>query len=312
MTKTVVRNAKAAIRKLAERFRGRQPAQLPGISVADYWTRHNVTMHKRFENAEQSMEYFHWRNAQYVNYIELMPVSGLDRLTVLDLGCGPGNDLVGIGQFSRPASLIGADVSASSLNEAKARLALHDISADLCLLNSTSPTLPFESGSIDYIHTSGVLHHVQDLESTLRECRRVLGSRGRMRVMVYNYTSVWLHLYVAYVKRIGERIYQELDIRDAFARTTDGPECPIARVYKPTEFVALAERNGFTCEFLGAAISSWELSLLPRRFEAVMAEPLEKEHRDFLLSLTFDSRGLPMFEGHYAGVDGCYLLMPKT
>jgi len=55
-----------------------------------------------------------------------------------------------------------------------------------------------------------------------------------------------------------------------------------------------------------------ELGLLPRRFEAVMDERLEKEHREFLLSLTFDNRGLPIYEGHWAGVDGCYLLTPKA
>ena len=56
---------------------------------------------------------------------------------------------------------------------------------------------------------------------------------------MYNYDSVWVHLYVAYVKKVKEGLYQDLDVRGAFAKTTDGPHCPISRVYKPEEFCGL-------------------------------------------------------------------------
>ena len=35
-----------------------------------------------------------------------------------------------------------------------------------------------------------------------------------------------------------------------------------------------------------------------------------REHRDFLLALTFDNRGFPMYNGNYAGLDGCFELTP--
>ena len=50
------------------------------------------------------------------------------------------------------------------------------------------------------------------------------------------------------------------------AKTTDGVDCPFARVYKPQEFIDLAEPCGFRCRFLGAGVSLFETSLLPRRF----------------------------------------------
>ena len=43
---------------------------------ADYWTSHNVTNHRGFPSAKASLDYFHWRNAQYYPYIDLMPVTG--------------------------------------------------------------------------------------------------------------------------------------------------------------------------------------------------------------------------------------------
>jgi|GEM_PF-6486271 len=91
----------------------------PGGSVEEYWTEHNVTLHKRFTDSASSLEYLHWRNSQYYGYAELMPTSVEDNLSILDFGCGPGNDLVGFGVMSKPCRLVGVDVSASSLTEAK-------------------------------------------------------------------------------------------------------------------------------------------------------------------------------------------------
>jgi len=87
--------------------------------VREYWTAHNVTGHLRFRSAQQSLEYFHWRNSQYPGYIDLMPVAGFDGQHVLDFGCGPGHDLVGFGSYSKPARLVGADVSSTSLSESR-------------------------------------------------------------------------------------------------------------------------------------------------------------------------------------------------
>jgi SAM-dependent methyltransferase len=275
-----------------------------------YWTDHNVTNHQGFASLGASLAYFHWRNDQYPGYIELMPVSNKDGLVVLDYGCGPGNDLVGFGHFSRPARLIGIDISTRSLAESRARLALHNIPAELIHGNEAEGRLSLQDRSIDYIHSSGVLHHTKDPAAVLREFRRVLRPTGACRIMVYNYHSLWLHLHVAYIKRIKERLYGDMDIRAAFSRTTDGPECPISRVYQPEEFGKLASECGFRCRFLGAAVSLYEMSLLPLRFEAAMNANLAAEHREFLLALTLDDRGFPRFHDHYAGVDGCYELVP--
>lgn len=286
----------------------------PGESAADrtasYWTSHNVTGHERFANSAASLEHLHWRNAQYFNYIELMPVSGHDGQVVLDLGCGPGNDLVGLGVFSSPARLVGADVSITALDEARERAALHGLSVELAALPRTSAELPYEDASIDYIHCSGVLHHVADAEASLRECRRLLRPGGEMRVMVYNYESLWVHLYVAYVKQTLEGAYADLDIHSAFARTTDGPECPVSRAYVPADFLRMARDTGFRGEFLGASVSMWEMNLLPRRFEAVMDRRLVREHRDFLLGLELDRLGYPLHRGHHAGIGSCFSLRP--
>jgi ubiquinone/menaquinone biosynthesis C-methylase UbiE len=279
--------------------------------VADYWTGHNVTTHHEFATPEESEQYFDWRNDQYFNYINLMPVSGHDGKVILDYGCGPGHDLVGFGLRSHPRKLIGMDVSQRSIAEAAKRLRLHSIVAELTCIPPNAKELPLASHSVDYVHCSGVLHHVPDPYQTLSEFRRVLKPTGQLRIMVYNYDSLWLHLYVAYLTVIVSGRFNDIDIRSAFAKTTDGEECPISRVYRMSEFTNLALSAGFDTVSSGAAISMHEMSLFPRRFDAIMDRRLRAESRHFLQDLTLDERGYPLHDGHYAGVDCCYLLCPR-
>lgn len=286
---------------------------MTSFGVADsatqsYWTRHNVTLHERFPTPEESLEYFHWRNDQYFNYIQLMPVSGQDGKTVLDYGCGPGHDLIGFGVYSKPKRLIGVDISSSSLDEAKARLALHGIQGETIQLDPSQPALPFEDASIDHIHSSGVLHHTPDPRLILRELRRILKPGGTMNVMVYNYESLWLHLYVAYQRSIVEGMYPELSILEQFARSTDGEDCPIANCYRPQEWIDICSEAGFTAEFTGAAISMYEASLFAKRYDAIRDRRLRAESRKFLLELEVDRYGFPTYRGHHAGVDACFRL----
>jgi SAM-dependent methyltransferase len=204
------------------------------LTPAEYWSHQTVAV-LDVATPDESLAYFHWRNDQYRGYIDLMSVAGHDGEVVLDYGCGPGHDLVGIGHYSSPARLMGCDVSPKALWMARKRLDLHDTTVDLVQIGETDDRLPFDDGSIDYIHSSGVLHHVPDPVAVLREFGRILKPDGYSRVMVYNYDSVWLHLYVAYQMQLVERKYADLNIRDAFSKTTDGQFCPIAEVWTPPE-----------------------------------------------------------------------------
>ena len=300
------------MRSLLSRIKRRLARMVSGpdqpATSAQYWTQTNVTNHHAFSTAAESLEYFHWRNDQYPGYIELMPVAGQDGKVVLDYGCGPGHDLIGFGAYSKPRRLIGVDVSPTSLAEAGQRARLHGLQVEFFRINEQDNSIPVESGSVDYIHSSGVIHHTPDPEKVLRELKRVLAPGGRMRIMVYHYDSLWLHLFVAYTLRIQQGAYPGLDLRQVFTKTTDGENCPISNVYQPEEFRSLAGKAGLACRFLGAALSLHELRLFPQRFDAIMDRRLPAEHRAFLLGLKTDDKGYPLHGGTYAGVDGCYEL----
>ncbi|AXV07589.1 Transcriptional regulator, ArsR family [Euzebya pacifica] len=90
--------------------------------------------------------------------------------TVLDLGCGPGRDLLAFADAGHAA--IGVDVSAAMVATARDRLAGRpDCAAHLADLTA----LPLPDGSVDAVWSNGVVHHlsVDDLRTALREVRRV-------------------------------------------------------------------------------------------------------------------------------------------
>jgi SAM-dependent methyltransferase len=282
----------------------------PPPSSQEYWSRYNVTGHRLFSSAKESLNYFHWRTSQYYDYIDIMPVAGFDRKVVLDYGCGPGHDLVGFATASRPERLIGIDVSPPSLEQAAHRLRLHDAAPELIRIDESDSALPLPNRSIDHIHCSGVLHHVPDPARVLREFRRIVRDSATVRLMVYNYDCMWLHLYAAYTVRFKQLPGSGIDVREAFKRSTDTVDCPISHAWTPADVMGMAELAGFACTHIGNATSVREVAILPDRFEAILDPNLEEEHRLFLLGLTFDARGVPYHGVNAAGIDGCYLLRP--
>jgi hypothetical protein len=98
-------------------------------------------------------------------------------------------------------------------------------------------------------------------------------------------------------------------VEEAFARNTDGPDCPISRCYRGEEFLALCERAGLTGEFVGGYLSRVELQSLRRSWtRAIVDERLGAEHRAFLRELTYDLSGYPLHGGRHAGIGGTYRL----
>ena len=281
------------------------------ITSTKYWSIYKVH-NENFRSREQSLNHFEWRNSQYPGYIELMPVKNYDNKVVLDYGCGPGNDLVGFSEFSNPKELIGADVSKPSLELAKKRLLLHRKDVRLLHLEEKENKIPLADNSIDLIHSSGVLHHCKNLNKILKEFKRILKPEGKINIMVYNYNSIWVHLYTAYINQIEKGKYVDLTLTDAFSKLTDGKHVPISKCYKPEDFISILNEFGFTGELKGVSISLTELISLKKLYVALKNRALKKEQRDFLSMVSFDKKGHPIYKSEVAGINACYNFKHKS
>jgi ubiquinone/menaquinone biosynthesis C-methylase UbiE len=281
-----------------------------------FWEHHTVNSNP-FQSAEESLKYLEWRAEEYPLFHEHMRLWGEhDQETILDYGCGPGNDLVGFLAHTTAKRVIGIDISAKALELAAQRLALHHFDLNrfkLIRINDSMPYIPLRENSIDYIYCEGVLHHVSFPLNILHEFQRVLKPGGRGNIMVYNRNSLWFHLYTVYEKMILTDTFPGLSMEDAFSRNTDGIDCPISRCYRADEFIDLCRQSGFEVEFVGGYFNrTVELCDLEKRVQnALQDERLPDECRLFLSNLIYDNNGYPNFKGKHAGVGGIYTLEKK-
>lgn len=284
------------------------------ISRVDrYWNYHTVKALK-WNSVLASKIYYQWLTNYYYPIGELMEYDiNLRNKIVLDYGCGAGNDLFRLTVINKAKKVIGIDLSYKALDIARGRLMVHGINDKrcelLCMTDSTT-TLPLANNSIDFVNCTGVLQHVSHPGKILKEFYRILKKGGSGIIMVYNYQSIHLHLYVAYFQMILKRKYKGLSIRDAFSKTTDGEDCPIARCYKSEQFINMCKNAGLTAEYRGGYFSADVLDIYHRYWQkAVNDQNLSSYHKEFLRSLTIDANGYPKYNGYYAGVHGVYKIV---
>ena len=103
-----------------------------------------------FDSVQESLHYLEHRFDLYPLFREMMGLFGdHSGETLLDYGCGPGNDLVGFAVHARPAHVIGVDVSHKALRLAAERLELHGVGSDrveLVQISDSSAALPIRGG----------------------------------------------------------------------------------------------------------------------------------------------------------------------
>jgi len=283
--------------------------------VSDYWNDHTVRS-ERFKTARESNHHINRIDREYPLYHRFMNLySGYDNQVVVDYGCGPANDVVGFLTRSNAQKVIGIDVSEKGLTLAAHRISLHPVDPkriELLLISDSVVGIPLEDNSVDYIHSQGVLHHSTKPEDILKEFYRILKPGCIARVMVYNYYSIFSHIWVAYRRMILNNDFPGLDFEAAFTKSTDGENCPISRAYKPEDFVMLCQRAGFDTSFVGGYFHVSELDDL-RKFgpQAIQDERLGQEHRQFLRELNQAGSQYPTYRGKHAGVGGVYELIKR-
>jgi ubiquinone/menaquinone biosynthesis C-methylase UbiE len=181
---------------------------------------------------------------------------------VLEIGCGIATD--GLEFSKNGANYVGVDLTPRSLELAKERFELFKMSGRFELANAEG-RLPFADGSFDHVYSFGVIHHSPDPEKIVREIHRVLRKGGTFTVMLYNKNSVNYYIEIMGVRRLMRsflrpsfmpkviaaltgfdqwkleghrkilREKKKISKQDWISMNTDGPFCPLARVYDRNE-----------------------------------------------------------------------------
>jgi ubiquinone/menaquinone biosynthesis C-methylase UbiE len=94
-------------------------------------------------------------------------------LSVLDIACGTGNQLIADQCVAPRARLVGIDGSRGMLHQARRK------AADISWVHGDCGALPFATDSFDFVSCQYAFHHFRDQAGMLREALRVLRRGGR-------------------------------------------------------------------------------------------------------------------------------------
>ncbi|MGV3526828.1 MAG: class I SAM-dependent methyltransferase [Candidatus Sericytochromatia bacterium] len=105
-------------------------------------------------------------------------------LRILDAGCGTGFSTLKLAEANPEAQIVAVDFSAPSLAVAQKRLHAAGQAERVQWVEADLQQLP-DLGQFDYIHSSGVIHHLPNPGAGLAALRRHLSPQGVAYFMVY-------------------------------------------------------------------------------------------------------------------------------
>ena len=109
---------------------------------------------------------------------------------ILEPGCGTGAQTVTLAANNLESTITSMDISAASIEKAKARVAhLTHVS----FKQGNIYNLPFEDESFDHVFVCFVLEHLKEPEGALAELKRVLVAGGSITVVEGDHGSFYCH-----------------------------------------------------------------------------------------------------------------------
>lgn len=302
---------------LTYRARRKMPAIIdhPGaskLSIVDrYWGSHTVRG-RFFLSKQDSLDHIALLTDGRPLKRELLKLHGPHKgKTILDYGCGPGNDLAGFAEMSGAARIIGVDISERALQMARSRLSWHDVDPNILTfikISDTEVSIPLADSSVDYIQSLGVIHHTTHPERVFKELARILKKDGEVRIMLYNADSVHVQLDIGYGRRLVDGVQSNLTPEQAFEKSAD-LGAPIAHCVRPTDVERWTADSGLKYEYLGGFFVPGEIDAYGKYCEAARGDArLTSQQREFLGGLTIDGSGIPQYKGLPAGLGAVYRL----
>jgi len=184
--------------------------------------------------------------------------------TVVEIGCGVGTDGI---EFARNgANYIGVDLTPNSIELTRERFQVFGVPGRFEVANAEEG-LPLPDASVDHVYSFGVIHHSPVPEKIVQEIYRILKSGGTFTVMLYNRSSINYYVEIMFLRRIfrwcllpgfmpglvaaitgfdrwkleGHReiLKKKITKEQWISMNTDGPFCPLARVYGRREAAIL-------------------------------------------------------------------------
>ena len=173
-----------------------------------------------FDEADRN--FFEWNRPLHADrpFDRLFPYDRFRGKRVLEIGCGMG---AMASLWAKNGALVTAvDLAPFSAKMTRSRFELAGLEGDI--READGRTLPFDTGSFDYVYSWGVLHHSPDLGRSLREMLRVLKPGGEFGLMLYHRRSFLYWWRILYREGFVHDERNFLDPVELSSRYTDASE----------------------------------------------------------------------------------------
>jgi ubiquinone/menaquinone biosynthesis C-methylase UbiE len=183
---------------------------------------------------------------------------------VLEVGCSIATD--GLEFAKNGANYTGVDLTPNAIELARERFQLFGVAGRFEVANAEE-RLPFPDETFDHAYSFGVIHHSPVPEKIVREIHRVLRKGGTCTVMLYNRSSINYYVEIMFLRKLfrhllrpkwmpamlakltgfdqwkleghRETLTKKLTQEEWVSMNTDGPYCPLAKVYNDREAAEL-------------------------------------------------------------------------
>lgn len=268
-------------------------------TVHDFWNANPCQ--SDLSQATQRREYFEEiRRKRYEGREWHVPIiadfNAYRNKDVLEIGCSIATD--GLEFAKCGANYTGVDLTPQGVETAQERFHLFGVPGTFVAANAEK--LPFPDESFDHIYSFGVIHHAPAPEKIASETHRVLRKGGTFTVMLYNRSSINYYIEIMFLRKIFRLFllpkampaiiskltgfdrwklegHREILVKKGrmtkeewISMNTDGPFCPLARVYNNKEAANLFKK------FPNVRQEVWEFNsehwsflgkLIPRKVE---------------------------------------------
>lgn len=174
---------------------------------------------KAYPNYERRLEEKLWHERHQQGFVATLEAlfPNLERLRILEVGCGMGGLSVALRLNGHHVTALDANPSYCEITRLRARR--HAL--ELPVVHAPAENLPFPDRGFDVVVAFEVIEHVRDPRAVLHEMRRVLAPGGAAWVWFINrWAFMDPHYHLPFInwmpRRLGERIV------DAAGRRKDG------------------------------------------------------------------------------------------
>ena len=201
---------------------------------------------------------------------EMANFKNFNNKKILEIGCGVGTDGR---QFTKNGAIYtGINIDDNSTQHAITNFDSFDLIGKFHTMNAEK--LKLDDGIFDHVYSHGVIHHSPKTDLIVNEMFRVLVPGGTVNVMVYNKSSINYYFEIMFLRKIFRNLLfipkspriiskltgfdydllikhkniltnRKLTHQEWISINTDGPDCPLAKVYTKKEAEQMFHNAGF-------------------------------------------------------------------